>query len=126
MIVGSFSGGDGGFDFAQLAVAIEHKLQGTAFRSLHFLGHMGDAPAAGNIQAARLNGKLAEQSLEQARLAGPIAADEGDFLAGMNNRTGVFKQGLGAALQTDMFEGNHGAGLCPTCQPCVPPQIQGE
>jgi hypothetical protein len=53
--------------------------------------------------------QAAIQQCEQGRLAGAVATDEADTLAGVDGHRRVVEQRPGAATQADALEGDHAA-----------------
>lgn len=63
-----------------------------------------------NLVAAVFVQGAVEQA-EQAGFASAVAADEGSVLAGVDGDGGVVEQDLGAALEGDVLQDDHGAGV---------------
>jgi hypothetical protein len=76
------------FQLPQACVAIQHKIPCAARGRLHFLCHMGNATAAGQVHTALLRAQLSQQQLEQTGLSRAVGADNGDTLAGLNGDAG--------------------------------------
>ena len=58
------------------------------------LGKIGDARAAGMPDLAGIEGRQAGQRLQQRRLAGAIAPDQADALAGFDRQVDPGQQGM--------------------------------
>lgn len=92
---------------AQFMVAIQYVIDDGPVQCLDFLIHVGDALAAGHLELALVGGQLAEQQLEQARLAGTVGAHDACLVAVVQGQVGILDQRLGPALQTELTQCNH-------------------
>ena len=102
-----------GLYLAQGPIAIQYEIEHRALAGTDLLGHVGNAPPRGDGKRARIHHPLPKQHLEKTGLARTVAANQGDLLAGMDNGAGAAEEGIGAPLEVDLVESNHGAGLCP-------------
>ena len=85
-------------------VALEHEV-GRAFVGLgHLLRHLGDPPARRHATVAGVGREPAGEQGEQRRLAGAVAADQADLLAGVDGDAGAVEHELDAAAQRDSWE----------------------
>ena len=69
----------------------------------HRLRHMADQEAAPARDAAAVQLDLAEQRLDQRRLAAAVVADQADPVVGMDGEAGILEQGPAADLEGDGF-----------------------
>jgi hypothetical protein len=76
----------------RLAHRFEHR---AVFVQQRFLGDEGDAQALLALQRRRRRALHAGQDLQQGGLAGAVAADQADALAGLQREIGVVQQGRG-------------------------------
>ena len=74
----------------------------------HFLLQPGDAAAAFEADLAVVGLDFAGQQLEQGRLAGAVAADQGDALARFDRQIDVFEQERAADAEVDIGQGDQG------------------
>jgi hypothetical protein len=103
-------GGQRGFDFAQLAVAVEHVVDGGHRHRGRFLCDVGDRPRRGQVDRSRVGKELEADGGEETRLAAAIGPDEPDLVAGVDGQVGAFEQALGAPGQCQIRDAQHGLG----------------
>ena len=88
-----------GLGLHQAGVAFEHEL-GRALVGLgHVLGDFADAPARRHADVAGVGLQAVGQQREKRRLAGAVAADQADLLAGLQHDAGLVEDQLDAAAE---------------------------
>ena len=80
--------GHTGFNFTVACVTINGIIESTAITGFDFLLHMSDTPLRWHVQVAAIDGQFSVEKSKQARLAGTIRADKGQFLAVVNAQAG--------------------------------------
>ena len=100
-----------GLGLGQRQVAVEHIVGGRLVGLGHFLRDLADAPFAGHVEVAGVSLQPAGDQREQRGLAGAIAADQSDFLAGVQRHAGVFEDDLDASAQGQVLYLDHGVGF---------------
>ena len=73
----------------------------------HLLRHLGDPPARRHDEVAGVGVQPAGEQREQRRLAGAVAADQADLLAGVDGDAGAVEHELDAAAQRELGENEH-------------------
>ena len=72
-----------------------------------FLRDRGDARLAGQVDVAAVGLDIAHQRSKQAGLAGAVATDHADAVAGVQGQVDIGQQQAFAATQGEIAEGNH-------------------
>src|SRR5699024_9448787 len=71
------------------------------------LRDLGDAPARRHREVAGVGLQTAGEEREEGRLAGAVAPDEADLLAGLDGERGAVEDELDAAAQRDLGQNEH-------------------
>jgi hypothetical protein len=107
-VLGHFGGGVmvGRDDLAKRAEPGRHLVEHGAIRraARYFLLQPRHAEAGGPPDRPLVEGDLAGNRLQQARLAAAVPADERDPLAGLDPKVGVFEQGQVAKGKMSLLE----------------------
>src|SRR5690606_9280613 len=91
----------------QPAVAIDDEAGGRLVGLWHVLRDLGHAPVRRNVEVAPVFVQRAVEQAEQTGLAGAIAPDQADLLAGIDDAGGAIEQDLRTAAKDDVLEGDH-------------------
>ena len=94
---------------AELAQPAGDHVEHAAARVLrYFLLQPRDPAAAFDPHLAVIGPEVAGQQFQQGRLAGAVAADQGDALAGIDGKVDVFQQQRAADAEVDALQGDQG------------------
>jgi hypothetical protein len=94
--------------FDQAGIAADHEIGRRLAGLRHVLRHLRHAPLPGQREVAAILVQGAVEQGEQGRLAGAVAADQADALAGIEGDVGTVEQDFGAPAQDDVLQMDHG------------------
>ena len=86
---------------AQLAVAVDHELEGRALERGGLLRHVGEHPARRHVHGARVRMQLAADQREQARLAAAVGSHEAHLVPRMHVHRRILEDDPGSPAQRD-------------------------
>ena len=107
-VVGGLGLREPALDLPQLAVAVEHELDRGRGDRRRFLRDVGDRPARGQRDRARVGQDLAANEREQARLAAAVRPDQPRLVPGVERERRAFEQPLGATGEGEVGDAQHG------------------
>ncbi|EKE18295.1 MAG: hypothetical protein ACD_10C00048G0005 [uncultured bacterium] len=99
----------------QRHVAVDDEIGRRLLGFRHVLRHLAHPPLFGNGIVAAIFVQRAVEQGKQRRFAGAVAADQADFLAGVDGDGGLVEQHFRAAAQGNVFENNHGQCFLNAC-----------
>ena len=99
-----------GHQAGALQVGGEHRLQQRDRRGRVLLVHRGDARGPGPVDLAAAGVELAQDQLEQGRLAGAVAADQPDLGADRQADGGVVEEPPAPGVEHEIMDAQHGRG----------------
>ncbi len=110
-VVGGLCGGEHRLRLGQRDVALQHEVGGAVRGLGHLLRDLAQAPRRRDLAVAGVGVQAAGEQREQARLAGAVAPDQADLLAGVEHEVRALEHDLGTAAQREVSQGDHGARL---------------